>query len=163
MSRIWIALPLALGLAACGGGDGNGTAVSIKGEDGNTIASVGKDGRVAIKAPGFEGSVKLPKFDIGSENFDVDGLKLYPGSTIANLNVDAGGDKGGGVKVEFDAPAGAQQVQAWFQEQMQSAGFTVSAKDGTLSGTTRDGSPFSLKIAGQGSEKSRGSLSVAER
>jgi len=158
MKQWWIALPLAALLAACGGGEGNGTAVSIKGEDGNTIASVGKDGRVAIKAPGFEGSVKLPKFDIGADNFEVDGLKLYPGSTIANLNVDAAKQGGGTVKVEFDAPAAAQQVESWFREQMQSAGFTVAVKDGALSGTTGDGSPFSLKIAPQGEDKSRGTL-----
>jgi hypothetical protein len=160
MKQLWIALPLVALLAACGGGEGNGTAVSIKGEDGNTIASVGKDGRVAIKAPGFEGSVKLPKFDIGADNFEVDGLKLYPGSTIANLNVDAAKQGGGTVKVEFDAPAAAQQVESWFREQMQSAGFTVAVKDGALSGTTGDGSPFSLKIAPQGEDKSRGTLSV---
>lgn len=160
MKRIWIALPLAVVLAACGG-SGDGTSVSIKGEDGNTLASVGKDGRVEIKAPGFEGSVKLPKFEFGADNFEVDGLKLYPGSTIANLNVDASGGKDGSVKVEFDAPAAAGQVQNWFREQMQSAGFTVDLKDGALSGKTGDGSPFALKIVPQGDGKSRGTLSVS--
>jgi hypothetical protein len=160
VKRTWTVLPIAALLAACGDGAENGTAISIKGEDGNAIASVGKDGRVAIKAPGFEGAIKLPKFDIGADNFEVDGLKLYPGSTIANLNVDAAKDGGGSVKVEFDAPAAAQQVESWFREQMQSAGFSVAVKDGVLSGTTGDGSPFSLKIAPQGEDKSRGTLSV---
>jgi len=157
MNKAWLMLPLAAALAACGG---DGTSVSIKGEDGNAIASVGKDGRVAIKAPGFEGSLKLPKFDIGADDFEVDGLKLCPGSTIANLNVESGGGKAGGVKVDFDAPAAAAQVQNWFQEQMRGAGFAVALKDGALSGTTRDGSPFNLKIAPAGNDKARGTLSV---
>lgn len=160
MKRVWLILPVALALAACGN-DGDGSSVSIKGDDGNTIASVGKDGRVEFNAPGFQGSVKLPKFDIGADNFEIDGLKLYPGSTIANLNVDSSGGKDGSVKVEFDAPAAAAQVQSWFQEQMQSAGFTVSLKDGALSGKTGDGSPFSLKLAPQGDAKSRGTLTVS--
>ncbi|ODP39660.1 hypothetical protein [Sphingomonas turrisvirgatae] len=159
MKRVWTLLPLAVALAACGD-DGAGTSVSIKGDDGNTLASVGKDGRVEIKAPGFEGSVKLPKFAFGADDFEVDGLKLYPGSTIANLNVDSSGGNDGSVKVDFDAPAAADQVQSWFREQMQSAGFTVDLKNGALAGKTGDGSPFSLKVTPQGDGKSRGSLTV---
>jgi hypothetical protein len=159
MKRTLLILPLAAALAACGN-EGDGTSVSIKGDDGNTVASVGKDGRVAIKAPGFEGSLKLPKFEFGADNFEVDGLKLYPGSTIANLNVESGAGKEGSVKVEFDAPAAAAQVQNWFREQMQSTGFTVDLKDGVLAGKTSDGSPFTLKLAPAGDATSRGTLSV---
>lgn len=162
MTRILLALPLAAALAGCGGNDGEGASVSIKGDGGNTIASVGKDGRVAIKAPGFEGSVKLPRVDLGAADFEIDGLKLYPKSTIANLNVESGSGKDGGVRVEFNSPAAAAQVRDWFRQQMRNAGFTVEMKDGALSGKTRDGSPFSLKIAPTGTDKSRGTLSVAK-
>lgn len=161
MRWIWLALPTLALLGACGGGDGDGTSITIKGEDGNVVASAGKDGRVAIKVPGFEGAVKLPEFQFGADDFEVDGLKLYPGSTIANLNVESGSGKDGSVKVQFDAPAAASRVQDWFREQMQSAGFTVSLKDGALSGRTGDGSPFSLKVDAAGTERSRGTLSVS--
>lgn len=160
MKRIWLALPVALALAACGGNDGEGTSVSIKGDDGNTIATVDKDGRVAIKAPGFEGAVKLPKFEFGADDFEVDGLKLYPGSTIANLNVESGQGKEGSVRVDFNAPAAVGQVESWFRDQMQSAGFAVEMKDGALVGKTGDGSPFSLRIGPQGQGAARGTLSV---
>lgn len=160
MIRAWLALPL-VALAACdGGNEGEGTSVSVKGDDGDTVASVGKDGRVAIKAPGFEGSVKIPKFEFGADSFEVDGLKLYPGSTIANLDVESGKGNEGNVRLVFDAPAAAAQVQGWFREQMQNAGFTVELKDGALSGKTRDGSPFSLKLAPASDNKARGTLSV---
>jgi hypothetical protein len=104
--------------------------------------------------------VKLPKFEFGADDFEVDGLKLYPGSTIANLNVQSSGSKEGTVQVDFDAPAAAAQVQSWFREQMQSAGFTVDLKDGALAGKTSDGSPFTLKLAPQSGDKTRGTLSV---
>lgn len=164
MTRIWLALPLAIALTACGdgSGDGNGASISIKSGEGDASIKADKDGRVAVKAPGFEGSIKLPKFNIGAENFEVDGLKLYPGSTIANLNIDANRDKGGEdtVRVQFDSPAAVGQVRNWFQEQMQAAGFTVAAKDGQFTGKTSEGGNFTLKLDAAGDSKSRGTLTV---
>lgn len=160
MNRILSCLPLALALAACGGGEDDGASISIKGGDGNVVGASVKDGRVAIRAPGFEGAVKLPKFEFGADNFEVDGLKLFPGSTIANLNVESGNGKEGSVKIDFDAPAAVTQVQSWFRERMQRAGFAVEMKDGALTGKTSDGSPFTLKLTPHGDEQSRGTLSV---
>lgn len=164
MTRNWIALPLVLALAACGDGsnEGNGAAISVKSGEGEASIKADKDGRVAVKAPGFEGSIKLPKFDLGAENFEIDGLKLYPGSTISNFDIDANRDKGGKdtVRVTFDAPAAAGQVRNWFQEQMQTAGFTVAAKDGQLKGKTSEGSDFTLKLDPAGNDKSQGTLTV---
>lgn len=164
MTRHWLVLPLMAALTACsdGSGEGNGASISVKSGEGEASIRADKDGRVAVKAPGFEGSIKLPKFDLGADNFEVDGLKLYPGSTIASLNVDANQDKGGedSVRVQFDAPAAADKVRNWFQEQMQTAGFTVAAKDGQLSGKTSEGSDFTLDIDAAGGSKSRGTLTV---
>ncbi len=163
MIRNWLALPLAVALAACGGEgeDGNGASISIKGGDGEASIKADKDGRLAIKAPGFEGSLKLPKFDLGADDFEIDGLKLYPGSTIANLNVDANQNKGeDSVSVQFDSPAAAGQVRTWFREQMQAAGFTVAANGSQLSGKTGEGSDFTLKLDPAGDAKSRGTLTV---
>ncbi|HEY0623037.1 hypothetical protein [Sphingomonas sp.] len=164
MTRNWLALPLVLALAACGdgSGEGNGASISVNSGEGNASIKADKDGRVAVKVPGFEGSIKLPKFDLKAENFEVDGLKLYPGSTIASLNVDANRDAGGEdrVRVQFEAPAAAGQVRSWFEEQMQAAGFTVAAKDGQFSGKTSEGSDFTLKLDPTGDSKSRGTLTV---
>lgn len=153
--------PLTLALTACGGSD-EGTSISIEGDNGAVTARADKDGKVAIKAPGFEGSVKLPKFTIGADNFEVDGVKLYPGATISSMNIDDRDGKGGGVKVVFDAPADAAQVRDWFREQMQGAGFSVTGNRDELTGKTKSGSPYTLKVEGAGSEKSRGTLSVTE-
>jgi len=43
---------------------------------------------------------------------------------------------------------------------MQTAGFTVAAKDGKLSGKTSEGSDFTLDIDAAGGSKSRGTLTV---
>lgn len=163
MNRFGLVLPVAAALAACGGDEGNGASISVRSGEGEVSAKAEKDGRVAIKAPGFEGSLKLPGFDIGAENFEIDGLKLYPGSTIANLNIDANADKGGEdqVRVQFDAPAAADRVRSWFREQMQAAGFTLAAEGPQLSGKTGEGSDFTLKLDPAGDSKSRGTLIVS--
>lgn len=161
MKPIWLVLPVAAALAACGG-DGEGTSISIEGDNGSVTAAADKDGKVSVKAPGFEGSIKLPKFNIGAENFEVDGVKLYPGATVSSLNIDdrQDGTKSGGVKVTFDAPAEANRVRDWFREQMEGAGFTVTGNRDELTGKTKSGSPYTLKIDGTGEEKSRGTLTV---
>jgi hypothetical protein len=162
MKAIWLTLPLATALAACGGGE-EGTSISIQGDNGSVTAQADKDGKVSVKAPGFEGSIKLPKFSIGAENFEIDGVKLYPGATISSLNIDDrqdGTDKGG-VKVSFDAPAEATRVRDWFREQMEGAGFTVTGNRDELTGKTKSGSPYTLKIDGAGDTKSRGTLTVS--
>lgn len=162
MKPIWLVLPVAAALAACGGG-GEGTSISIQGDNGSVTAAADKDGKVSVKAPGFEGSIKLPKFNIGAENFEVDGVKLYPGATVSSLNIDdrQDGTKSGGVKVTFDAPAEATRVRDWFREQMEGAGFTVTGNRDELTGKTKSGSPYTLKIDGTGDAKSRGTLTVS--
>jgi hypothetical protein len=162
MKPIWLVLPVAAALAACGG-DGEGTSILIEGDNGSVTAAAEKDGKVSVKAPGFEGSIKLPKFNIGAENFEIDGVKLYPGATVSSLNIDdrQDGTKSGGVKVTFDAPAEASRVRDWFREQMEGAGFTVTGNRDELTGKTKSGSPYTLKIDGTGEEKSRGTLTVS--
>lgn len=161
MTLKWLVLPSLAALAACGG-EGEGTSVSIKGDGGNVTASADKDGRVTVKAPGFEGSVTLPRFRLGGDNFSIDGVKLYPGATITSLNVDGDSDgKGGAVRVAFDAPADATQVRDWFREQMEGAGFTVTGNRDELTGKTGKGSPFTLKLAPAGEKQSKGTLNVS--
>lgn len=162
MKPIWLVLVVAAALAACGG-DGEGTSISIEGDNGSVTAQADKDGKVSVKAPGFEGSIKLPKFNISAENFEIDGVKLYPGATVSSLNIDdrQDGTKSGGVKVTFDAPAEATRVRDWFREQMEGAGFTVTGNRDELTGKTKSGSPYTLKIDGTGDAKSRGTLTVS--
>jgi hypothetical protein len=153
-------------LAACDGhGDGN-TSISIKADtgDGNVSLSTDKQGRTQIKAPGFEGSIKLPKLDIGAEDFDVNGVKLYPGSTIHDLSLDASDSAGGKdhakVSVAFDAPASLDKVQAWFRDKMAAHRFKIAPDGSGFTGTTDEGDPIAVELRADGAEKSTGRLTV---
>ena len=118
--RYSIMIPFAaLALTACGASadDGKtGTDISIDAttDEGEVVkaSSDGKTGEVEINAPGFKASIAMPKVNLDSENFDMDGAKLYPGSKILSMKVDnvmraAGtkGDGGGTVRIRFDSPA----------------------------------------------------------
>lgn len=155
-------LLLAAPLAAC---DGNGASISItsKNADGNTLVSTDANGQMAIKAEGFEGSIKLPKIKIDAEDFDLNGVKLYPGSTIGGLDVNAVEQKGedkGKVSVAFTSPAPIATVQAWFRDTMAKRNFKVEADGTGLKGTTDEGDAFRLALTADGADKAKGSLHV---
>ncbi|WP_029937149.1 hypothetical protein [Sphingomonas sp. UNC305MFCol5.2] len=165
MHRALLLLTL-LPLAACGG-PGAGTSFSINAtsdEDGNATIATDSNGQMAIKAPGFEGAIKLPKFRVNAENFDFNGVKLYPDSQVSALNVDAedgkaGGDKGK-VRVAFESPAALAKVQGWFRDKMAARGFKIEADGDGLKGTTDDGDPFRLVLSADGDQKTKGKLEV---
>ena len=153
MSRIaFLAAASALVLlSACDKG-AKGTDITISGTDSEgkpaTAKMDGATGRVTIDVPGVKVDVPLPRIELDSGNFDVGGVKLYPGSTVSGLNVltDKKGDGSDGVKITFDAPADPATVSAWFAEKMRKQDFSVTADGTSLSGKTDDGDPFSLKL-----------------
>jgi hypothetical protein len=164
------ALILAATLSACDGSK-DGTTISFNStdSDGNVVASVdGNSGAVAINAPGFSGKIKLPKLHLDSKDFDMNGVHLYPGSTISAMNIDAhdGGKAGdekdeGIVRVSFASPASAATVRDWFQQKLSAAGFTLSASGNGLVGTTDDKKPFKLDLTPDGADKSKGTITVS--
>lgn len=159
MLRLALLTPFALiALSAC---DGPGTNISIdaRGDDNAMITT--DNGQIEIKSAGFEGSFKLPKFTINAENFDFNGVKLYPGSTVTNFHISDEGksdpDKGM-VKVDFESPESVATVGQWFRDAMVKQGFKVEADGTGLKGTTDEGDPFTLRLEADGDKKTRGSL-----
>jgi len=156
-SLLLAAAALALPLAACDKA-GEGTSITVNATDGNAIAAVdGKSGEMKVNLPGFSGAIKLPKVQLDAGNFDLNGVHLYPGSTIETVNVAGGKGEDGGVHVAFTSPADAERVRAWFQERLGKVGFTLH-RDGTgLAGTTDENKPFRLSLTPQG-DRARGEI-----
>ena len=154
-----------LALAACGGA---GTSISLTGNgsegEGNVSIKTGADGGVSIEAPGVSINTKLPKINLTAEDFDVNGLKLYPNSAIRELN--AVGDNKLGQKqdshvtVAFDSPAPLATVQAWFRDNLAKQGFKVEPKGNGFTGITKDGDPFTLELSADGEQKAKGKIEV---
>ena len=175
--RYSIMIPFAaLALTACGASadDGKtGTDISIDAttDEGEVVkaSSDGKTGEVEINAPGFKASIAMPKVNLDSENFDMDGAKLYPGSKILSMKVDnvmraAGtkGDGGGTVRIRFDSPAAPDVVKAWFlNELVNTAKYSLTATPEGLAGKNKDGDPFTLNLRAGEAGHSIGTMIVS--
>jgi hypothetical protein len=155
MRPVLILAPL-LVLSACHGRDDAkepGTSVSInaKSDDGEDvqISADGETGKVAVNVPGFEGKMTLPKVILDHSNFDIDGVKLYPGSKVTNINInadDSGGKDSTKVNATFTAPADPAKVAAYFRKAFADEDIKVSGSDASLAGTTNDGNPFTITL-----------------
>ena len=149
-------------LAAC---DGAGTNISLSGNsgEGNVSIKTGADGQLAIEAPGVSIASKLPKINLTAEDFDVNGLKLYPKSEIRELNAvgDNTGEKDKGqVTVAFESPAALATVQAWFRDNLAKQGFKVEPRGNGFAGTTDEGEAFSLDLTADGDARTKGRMEV---
>ena len=131
-----LALTAAL-LAGCSGRthdtDGHETA-SISFGDGNSMtvdAGGGNaaDKTVAITVPGFSAKVAVPGLDLGGKDTDIEGIALYPGTKVNGVTIDAhdndgtGGESQGRVDMAFSAPAGPDQLLAYYKGAAKNAGW----------------------------------------
>ncbi len=139
---------LALLLAGC-----NAAYKNPANGDGNVAIDADQNGHVSFNLPFVQGQVKLPEGAMHNGNFDIDGVKLMPGSSVTGFSVDAS-DKGGTVHMAFTSPHPADDVQSYFRDQFKQKGIDVAEAGNALSGKSRDGSPFVIRVdpAGQGSQ-----------
>lgn len=161
MPRLMLFALLALPLPGCNQPD-EGTTISINADSGNVLGAVdGKSGEVKLDVPGFSGKIKLPKIQLDADNFDLNGVHLYPGSTINNVNVAGGGKQDSGtVEVSFTSPANPAAVQQWFQDRLNKVGFTVNPGGNGLVGTTDEHKPFALDLSPDGQDRSKGKITL---
>lgn len=156
MPRFAPALSLVL-LAACGRADDAPSIVVNTGDGALTGTIGGNASEMKIDLPGLKGSVSLPKVRFDAGDFDLNGVKLYPGSHIEGVSIGdgrgdgRGGDgKNGGVRISFASPAAPDIVRGWFKARLANAGYTLSDDGRTLSGTTDEAKPFRLELVPQG-------------
>ncbi|ATE63207.1 hypothetical protein [Rhizorhabdus dicambivorans] len=153
-------LPMLL-LAGCElkvGKDGNdqgGDSASVSiGADGNIAVSAndGKEG-VSIDTPGFGGRINIKGMRLGSDNMEIDGMKLYPGTELSAINVvDREGPDNGQVDMRFTSPAAPDKVAAYYADAGRAAGFrdvavTRQGAAATFSAIKEDNDRVTISIA----------------
>ena len=158
--RLAFLIPPIMFLAACGSEEkkSEGTEVSInaEGDGGGIKIQAGKDGgKIRIGGEGAAINIDVPDFvdlDVASD-FDIDGVKLYPGSTVTKVDVDAN-DKNGAdkatVKLGFTSPAAPAKAAEWLASEFAKKGVTVTRSGDTLAGKDKDGADFTIKFAPDG-------------
>ena len=159
--RLAFLIPPMMLLAACGSEEKkseSGTEVSINAGDehGGVQIKTGKDGgNIKIGGDGAAIDIDIPDFvdlDIESD-FDIDGVKLYPGSKVTTVNVDAneknGADKAV-VKLGFTSPAAPTKAADWMAGEFAKKGVKVTRTGDTLAGKDKDGADFTIKFGPDG-------------
>lgn len=149
MRRLSLLLALPLALAACDGKGGTSVSINATSDDGDR----------------FEGKFKLPAIRMTAENFDMDGVKLYPNSTITSFNIDAKDHPGEGkdegkVVAAFTSPATLATVRSWFRDKLTAKGFKFGEKGNGFAGTTEDGERFTLDLSADGADKTSGRMEI---
>lgn len=152
-----------LALTACDGGSG-GTSISLNSSEGNAAGSIDGNGEAMIDTPFFKGKVKLPKLKLDASDFEMNGVKLYPGSTIGAMHIDAqdrpGNAQDGRVRVTFSSPAASQTVRDWFAAKLTAADFKVQPHGSGLIGKTDEGQPFLLELKPIATDKADGVITI---
>ena len=171
--RFAFLIPPMMLLAACGSEEkksGEGTEVSINAGDehGGVQITTGKDGngRLKIGGDGVDIDMKIPDFvDLDVEgDFDIDGVKLYPGSNVTTINVDAS-DKNGQdkatVELGFTSPAAPAKAADWMAGEFAKKNIQVQRAGDTLRGTTKDGDDFKIDFGPDGAN-AKGKVTITK-
>jgi hypothetical protein len=122
-------------------------------------------GDYGLKLPGgVGGSLKLPPGLMNKADFEINGVKPYPGAKIASVKINATegeGKKRSNVVIRFDTPDAPATVADWYEQAFKAKGAAVTRNGTTLSGTTRDDDAFTIELAAKG-EGTTGTLTLLE-
>jgi hypothetical protein len=129
--------------------------------DGNVAVRADESGHITLNLPIVEGQLNVPASVMHNSNFDIDGVKLMPGSSVTGVSVFAR-DQGASTTIAFAAPASPGDVRSYFADRFQKKGVEVALAGNTLSGKTKDGTPFTIQVASAGSG-SKGTIIIQSK
>jgi len=114
--------------------------------DENVSIHADESGHIAFNLPIAEGQVKVPTGMMHNGNFDIDGVKLMPGSSVTGFNLEAH-DHGATVDMSFNAPGSPDDVRSYFLDQFKAKGVEAALAGDSVSGKSKDGSPFIIHVS----------------
>lgn len=139
------------------------------------VSAEGKaeEGKISVKAPGFDLAISLPKEMTGQAKVDRDSKILYPGSTIQGVAIAAGrgGDTSADSEVEmrFSSRDPIETVAGWYRDPARGEGFHLDkvrseGRDVLIEGRQkRDRHGFRLRLSPRASGGTDGRLTVRHR
>ena len=155
MNRFVLLVPLAL-LGGC-----NVHSKNPANDDENVNIQADENGSVAFNLPFVKGQVKVPSGFMHNGNFDIDGVKLMPGSSVTGVSVDAH-DEGATVNMSFTAPQSADEVRSYFVDQFRKQGIKAAIAGDAVTGTSNDGSAFTIHVT-PGADGSQGNVVIRDK
>ncbi len=175
---VMAALPLLL-LAACevkvnddtkgdaNASAGDSAAISIDAGGNVAMGSGDQPTSLSLSIPGIDAKIKVPGIELGGEDMNIDGMKLYPGSKMTGVNVT---DKEGGngrVEIRFVSPAAPDVVARYYADAAGQADFTgvKLVKNGAASTVTAvngEGDPMTITLQ-PASKGTQGSIVMTDK
>jgi len=154
MNRFALLLVLPL-LAGCD--------VRAKNPDGDENVSISADesGHIEFNLPIAEGKLKVPASAMESSDFDIDGVKLMPGSRITGFNLDAHNDQAT-VIMSFAASSTADEVRSYFIDEFRKQGTEAKLAGDAVQGKTKDGAPFVIHVS-PAAKGSQGKIEIQDK
>lgn len=155
-------LALLAPLAACNRPD-EGTSITINADGGNVTGAIDAgSGQMKVDVPGFKGSIQIPKIQLDAGNFELNGVHLYPGSTIDKIDIAGGTDAqdADGINLRFHGPGAADAVRGWYGERLAKVGYVLKTDGDSLVGSTDEGKRFRLDVTPDGPGRSRGVIVI---
>lgn len=152
--KIAFAAAASLSLAACSaGGNDNGMV---------TVSANSQDGNVSVRVPGVSIDTRLPTDMFTSSDFSIEGVKLFPGSKIQTMNVNAGAKAGADAVVDmtFSAPAGVDMVRKHFTDGFAREDVATKIANGSITGKTSDGNDFAIDFVPTGANVTTGRVAI---
>jgi hypothetical protein len=139
------------------------------------VSAEGKaeEGKISVKAPGFDLKFSLPKGMVGEAKAERDSKLLYPGAILRGMAIAAGEGRGKGgdseVEIGFSTPDPLDKVVAWYRDPARAEGFRL--KDAEKEGDgwrvrgvqKRDGHRFKLRLSPRPGGGTDGRLTVRHR
>jgi len=114
--------------------------------DENVSIHADESGHIEFNLPVAEGKLKVPAAMMHNGDFDIDGVKLMPGSSVTGFSVLAG-DKGANVTMAFKASASADEVRSYYVDQFRKQGVDAALAGEAVTGKTKDGSPVAIHVS----------------
>jgi hypothetical protein len=154
---IFVTLPL---LAACHAESQKSTSSATVGDavaiTSQSSASAGEHG-LKIDTDGFKASLDIPGMALGGKDFDISGMKLYPGSEVHGMKVAASakdGNKHGTVTVSFTSPAAPEAVLVHATAQAKAHDWSLTRNGNTLNGVNDEGDTLIYTVTPSGTASS---------
>ncbi|HEX8223581.1 MAG TPA: hypothetical protein VF605_07175 [Allosphingosinicella sp.] len=176
MNRPYLCAALAAAVALLGACDGKFDRNAAQNASPDApVSAEGKaeEGKISVKAPGFDLKFSLPKGMVGEARAERDSKLLYPGAILRGMAIAAGEGRGKGgdseVEIGFSTPDPLDKVVAWYRDPARAEGFSLDRadKDGDewkVAGVQkRDGHRFKLRLSPRSGGGSDGRLTVRHR
>ena len=175
MQKVMFALGTLALLGGCEAKIGTGD-TQPSGQAGASPSAAGKaeEGKLSIKAPGFDVALNIPESMVKQVSVDQDTKILYPGASIAGLHVEAGqedkaGRAGAGVEMRFTSSDAPDKIAAWYRDPARAADFTISdvRREGNVivvTGMPKNSiDPFTVRLAPGAGGGTDGRMQISDR